>query len=73
MEIIMKYNNRKLYSTAVSAYVSLDYIVELVKSNQKFQVIESSSKLDITKKILRSTMSDLPLSLETMTMLIRGN
>ncbi len=73
MEIIKKHPNRKLYSTAVSSYVSLSYILNLVKTNQKFQVIDNNSKVDITTKTIRASMVDLPLSLETMKMLIRGN
>lgn len=73
MEIIKKYINRKLYSTKTSSYVDMQYIIDLVKTKQKFQVIENRSKNDITTKTIRASMIEVPLSLETMTMLIRGN
>lgn len=72
MEIIKKHPNRKLYSTRVSSYVPLSYILDLVKTSQKFQVIELNSNDDITTKTIRASMVELPLNLETMTMLIRG-
>ncbi len=73
MEIIKKYINRKLYSTKTSSYVDMQYIIDLVKTKQKFQVIENRSQNDITTKTIRASMIEVPLSLETMTMLIRGN
>jgi polyhydroxyalkanoate synthesis repressor PhaR len=72
MEIIKRYTNRKLYSTKTSSYVTIPYIIDLVKSGQKFQVVDNGSKNDVTTKVLRSSMVDLPLSVETMKMLIRG-
>ena len=73
VEIIKKHPNRKLYSTKISSYIPLSYILDLVNTKQKFQVIDNKSKLDITTKTIRASMADLPLSLETMIMLIRGN
>lgn len=52
LRVIKKYPNRRLYDTAISQYVTLDDIRELVMSNQSFQVIDAKSKEDITRSIL---------------------
>ncbi len=52
LRVIKKYPNRRLYDTAISQYVTLDDIRELVMSGQPFQVIDAKSKLDITRSIL---------------------
>ena len=50
--VIKKYPNRRLYDTAISQYVTLDDIRELVMANQPFKVIDAKSKEDITRSIL---------------------
>ena len=72
MEVIKKYNNRKLYSTTLSRYVPQEYLLDLVKTNQKFQVIDNDSKKDITKKALQSALIKLPLSMKILTDLVKG-
>lgn len=52
LRVIKKYPNRRLYDTAISQYVTLDDIRELVMSNQAFQVIDAKTKTDITRSIL---------------------
>ena len=52
LRVIKKYPNRRLYDTAISQYVTLDDIRELVMSNQLFQVIDAKTKTDITRSIL---------------------
>ena len=36
--VIKKYANRRLYNTATSSYVTLDYLSDLVKTGQDFVV-----------------------------------
>lgn len=38
MEEIIKYNNRKLYSKSMSQYATLEYINDLIKTDQKFTI-----------------------------------
>ena len=73
METIKRYANRKLYSTKVNRYVTVDYIKELVKGNAKFQVIDNETKSDITIKTLQGALTTLDLSPKTVLELIRGN
>jgi len=72
MEVIKRYENRKLYSTKLSKYVTINYISELVKTSQKFRVVNVSDQSDITTKTIKKSLVTLPLSLESMTKLIKG-
>lgn len=72
MEVIKKYSNRKLYSTKLSKYVTLNYVLDLVKTKQKFTVIDNSSKKDVTTKTIQNSLKTLPLDLEALNNLIRG-
>lgn len=50
--IIKKYPNRRLYNTQISSYISTSDLLELIKKNIDFQVIECKTNEDITKSIL---------------------
>lgn len=72
METVKKYTkNRKMYSTTLSRYVTVNYLLDLVRTNQKFQVIDSETKKDVTKKVLKTAIANLPLKMETITSLIK--
>ena len=49
---IKKYANRRLYNTATSTYVTLDYLSEMVKSGQEFVVFDAKTGEDITRSVL---------------------
>lgn len=49
---IKKYANRRLYNTATSTYITLDYLSEMVKSGQDFVVYDAKSNEDITRSVL---------------------
>ena len=51
MILIKKYKNRKLYDTSQQKYVSLKDINKLVRKRQDFEVIENSTKTNITKEV----------------------
>ena len=53
---IKKYSNRRLYNTETSAYVTQDDIVELIKENTNFKIIDVESKKNITSAILIQIM-----------------
>ena len=50
--IIKKYANRRLYNTATSSYVTLDYLCEMVKAGEDFVVKDAKSGDDITRSVL---------------------
>lgn len=50
--VIKKYANRRLYNTATSSYVTLDYLSEMVKRGDEFVVYDAKSGEDITRSVL---------------------
>ncbi len=50
--VIKKYANRRLYNTATSSYVTLDFLAEMVKEGQDFVVFDAKSGEDITHSVL---------------------
>ncbi len=50
--VIKKYANRRLYNTATSSYVTLDYLREMVKQGDDFAVFDAKTGDDITRSVL---------------------
>ena len=50
--IIKKYANRRLYNTATSSYVTLDYLCQIVKDSVEFVVNDAKTGEDITRSVL---------------------
>ena len=50
--IIKKYANRRLYNTAISSYVTLDDLCELVKIGEDFIVLDAKTDEDLTRSVL---------------------
>ena len=50
--IIKKYPNRRLYDTGVSRYVTIEDIRLLVRSGEKFRVVDAKTEEDITRNLL---------------------
>ena len=50
--VIKKYANRRLYNTATSSYVTLDYLADMVKNGEDFVVYDAKSGDDITHSVL---------------------
>lgn len=71
VRIIKKYQNRKLYDTQDSCYITLDEIAKLIKKGEDVTVIDNKTKNDVTSIILtqilvdqeKSQKSILPLSM----------
>lgn len=49
---IKKYANRRLYNTATSSYVTLDYLAQMVRDGQDFTVEDAKTGEDITRSVL---------------------
>ncbi len=49
---IKKYSNRRLYNTDTSSYVTQENVVDLIKKNINFKIIDAESKKNITSAIL---------------------
>lgn len=51
-KIIKRYQNRKLYDTQQSCYVTLDDIAKMIRMNEDVMVIDNKTKNDITAATL---------------------
>src|SRR4051812_13017622 len=51
-KIIKRYQNRKLYDTQQSCYVTLDDIAKMIRVNEDVMVIDNKTKNDITAATL---------------------
>ncbi len=49
---IKKYANRRLYNTATSSYVTLEYLAQMVRDGIDFEVFDAKSGDDITRSVL---------------------
>jgi polyhydroxyalkanoate synthesis repressor PhaR len=56
--VIKKYANRRLYNTATSSYVTLDYLAEMVRQEEEFVVYDAKSGEDITRSVLTQIIFD---------------
>lgn len=50
--VIKKYANRRLYNTATSSYVTLDFLADMVKNGEDFVVFDAKTGEDITHSVL---------------------
>ncbi|GAB4519717.1 MAG: polyhydroxyalkanoate synthesis repressor PhaR [Amphiplicatus sp.] len=50
--VVKKYANRRLYNTATSSYVTLDYLADMVKNGQEFVVYDAKTGENITRSVL---------------------
>ena len=58
IRIIKKYQNRCLYDTSLSKYISLADLKELVFSQEPFEVREVKTDKDITRQVLLQIISE---------------
>lgn len=52
VKVIKRYQNRKLYDTHESSYVTLDEIAKMIKNGEDLRVIDNKTKNDITSATL---------------------
>lgn len=52
VKIIKRYQNRKLYDTHESSYVTLEEISKMIKNGEDIRVIDNKTKNDITASTL---------------------
>src|SRR5689334_14222660 len=56
--VIKRYNNRKLYDTRDSRYVTLQQIGEMVRAGEEVQVIDNKTKEDKTEATLAQILTE---------------
>ncbi|MES3629121.1 MAG: polyhydroxyalkanoate synthesis regulator DNA-binding domain-containing protein [Longimonas sp.] len=75
--LIKRYENRKLYDTEASAYVSLSDIAELVRAGETVEVVDQSTGQDLTAQTLTQIIlaegkqGHQPISAEVLHKLLR--
>jgi polyhydroxyalkanoate synthesis repressor PhaR len=50
--VIKRYGNRRLYNTETRSYVNYQDLIKLARTGCDFQVVDSTTKEDVTKAIL---------------------
>ena len=50
--IIKRYGNRRLYNTETKSYVNYQDLLELIRAGHDIEVIDSSTKANVTKAVL---------------------
>lgn len=73
METIKKFKNRKLYSKTTKGYVTLTYLVDKIKRNESFQVVEHGTNTDITAKTLKQALTTVELTDDVVRKVILSN
>ncbi|MCB0271573.1 MAG: regulator for granula-associated protein [Bdellovibrionales bacterium] len=58
VRMIKKYQNRKLYDTKNSCYITLEDIAKMVKMGEEVRVIDNKTKNDVTSIILTQILVD---------------
>ncbi|MEM9102512.1 MAG: polyhydroxyalkanoate synthesis repressor PhaR [Pseudomonadota bacterium] len=58
IRVIKKYPNRRLYDTAISSYITLNDVKELVLTYTPFKVIEAKTGDDLTRGTLLQIISE---------------
>jgi polyhydroxyalkanoate synthesis repressor PhaR len=51
-KVIKRYQNRKLYDTQESTYVTLDEIAKMIRAGEEIRVVDNKTKNDITASTL---------------------
>ncbi|GBQ46564.1 polyhydroxyalkanoate synthesis repressor PhaR [Komagataeibacter sucrofermentans] len=54
--VIKKYANRRLYDTEVSAYITLENLMDMVKLDRAFVILDARTGDDITRGVLAQVM-----------------
>ena len=55
---IKKYSNRRLYNTNTKKYITQDDVVDLIKNQKDFSIIDVDTEKDITSTVLTQIILD---------------
>ena len=77
-KIIKRYQNRKLYDTDASCYVTLDEIAEMIQQGEDVTVVDNRNQKDITAATLtqiifeKQKRSESPVPIATLRQIIQN-
>ncbi len=66
ISIIKKYANRRLYHTAISQYITLEDVAEMVRKGEDLKVVDARTNEDLTRSILTQIIVDQETKGESM-------
>lgn len=70
---IIKYQNRKLYSKELKGYITLNDILDYVKTGQSYNVCDKVTGADITREVTQmAVMTLVDLDLNTLSNLVKA-
>lgn len=58
VRVIKKYPNRRLYDTAISSYITLADVKNLVLDGVEFEVVDAKTRADLTRTILLQIIAE---------------
>jgi len=76
-KVIKRYQNRKLYDTDASCYVTLDEIAEMIQQGEEVSVVDNRNQKDITAATLtqiifeKQKRSESPVPISTLRHIIQ--
>ena len=76
-KVIKRYQNRKLYDTDASCYVTLDEIAEMIQQGEEVNVVDNRNQKDITAATLtqiifeKQKRSETPVPIATLRHIIK--
>ncbi len=76
-KIIKRYQNRKLYDTDASCYVTLDEIADMIQQGEQITVVDNRNQKDITAATLtqiifeKQRRSESPIPISTLRHIIQ--
>ncbi len=76
-KVIKRYQNRKLYDTDASCYVTLDEIAEMIQQGEEVMVVDNRNQKDITASTLtqiifeKQKRSESPVPITTLRHIIK--
>ena len=76
-KVIKRYQNRKLYDTDASCYVTLDEIAEMIQQGEEVSVVDNRNQKDITAATLtqiifeKQKRSEAPVPIATLRHIIQ--
>jgi polyhydroxyalkanoate synthesis regulator protein len=70
-ETLVRYSNRKTYSTTQKKYVNLKYLLQKLQADEEFVVTEHKTGADITAKTMRQAVASSDLTLEQIKKALR--
>ena len=66
ISIIKKYANRRLYHTAISQYITLEDVAEMVRKGEELKVVDARTNEDLTRSILTQIIVEQETKGESM-------